>query len=676
MMSIALLLVFALLSAAAGSTLLSVLRLTPSTRPERLLYSISLGLGVIAYLILLLGLVGLLAPGFVLPALLLLGVVSRRGWLGLVEDWRKHAGIEGEKESRGEHGGQRLALPVGILLAVVGAMVLLNCFVPPAAHEWDVLSYHLAVPKRYLAEHRIMYLPTDHHSTFPFLLQMLFTVGLMFDGYALANLFHFATALLCVAGVLFFGRRYFSPAAGWLGAALMVTTPVVVWESGIAYIEMGWTLYVFLAAMAALEYRESGEARWLVLAGILMGFALSTKTLALVPFVLVALLLARRARFVHLRWYLLSVLVVGSPFYVKAYLWTGNPVYPFAYRIFGGRYWSQELADTYATEQRSFGLNGQAEGVATDLRDIPRVYQKPTLLRRATNAVLAPFALVSIPRIFYNFNDPGFASHLGFLFLALPPLALLVGSFSPPVRWCAALVGIWFIVWTQSMQYVRYMIPLLPFLGLVGGEGAWRLARRLPLAGWVVGAVFVLQAALTLSEFGAQVPRQWARATNPAVREDYLTRSVNIYAAQQWLNANTPKETGVVLYEETRGFYLDRPYLWGNSPHSLYIPYAGFASGREMADWFLSKGIRYALVNLQFSPFVQTAADQERLREAAASGMIAGLLLEWYHPDRNTGERWRALLGDAVLTGSALVVSAASQRGVVALEFRPAQGAD
>src|SRR5205085_10367980 len=103
------------------------------------------------------------------------------------------------------------------------------------SHEWVALSSHLAVPKIYLEHHRIVYLPTDHHSNFPFLVEMLFTIGLLFDGYALANLFHFACGALCVAALWMLGRRYFTPAAGRIAALAFATTPIVLWEAGAAY---------------------------------------------------------------------------------------------------------------------------------------------------------------------------------------------------------------------------------------------------------------------------------------------------------------------------------------------------------------------------------------------------------------------------------------------------------
>src|SRR5262249_36748503 len=151
--------------------------------------------------------------------------------------------------------------------------------------------------------------------------------------------------------------------------------------------------------------------------------------------------------------------------------------------------------------------------------------------------------------------------------------AYLMGTASVAARWTGALAALWFLVWSQTMQYVRYLIPLLPLLALMGGEGAERLSRRQPAFRAVVWAALVVQAALSILYFGGKVivhnptgrqvqstPGQWEIARDPEAREEYLTRTVNSYAAEQWINTYAPSNQGVVLFEEDRGFYLNRPY--------------------------------------------------------------------------------------------------------------------
>jgi hypothetical protein len=667
---LALVLVLAL-SAGVGRRILGLLGAVPQGRMDAVVYVTAAGLGVIAYLVLVLGLVGLLTKWAVLASLVLLALVCHRGFSELAVTLRSRP------EPDRSH--PWLIRAATVALVAVGLIVLVNCFVPPGAHEWDALAYHLATPKVYVHNHRILYLPTDHHSNFPFLVEMLFTIGLLFDGYALANLFHFALGALCAGAIVVIGRRHVSLEAGLMGALVFATAPIVAWEAGAAYIELGMALFVTLAIGAALEWRRDGNPRWLTLSGSLMGFALSVKALALVPFFFLAVtLLLANARFKNLRWYLVAALLVGCPFYVKTWLWTGNPVYPFAYSIFGGRHWNAGLASAYAGEQRSFGLHRELINPGSDALTKNPDDGEPNIGQRIRNVLMTPFTLVAVPRLYYNQNDPGVHTHLGFLFLALTPLYLLVQKRSAAGGWMLGIAGLWFLVWGQTMQYVRYLIPMLPLLGIAGGEGAWRLGQCRPWMRWPIAISAALQVGVVAAFFGGAIligdrfGSRWEIATNAEARETYLTRSVNVYGAERWINQNTPPDAGVVLYEENRGFFLDRPYLWGNALHSTYIPYPSFGSGEEMIDWFLSQKIRYAIVNLRFSPLLQSMPDAADMLMAANQQEALGpLLLQLYHPKTEGGEVWRRFLGEALYNGRAVVVPDASARDVVVVEFRP-----
>jgi 4-amino-4-deoxy-L-arabinose transferase-like glycosyltransferase len=681
MIAVAIWLAVLLISFLCGLFCLRLMRLKPETPLEQVTYSTALGLGAVAYLVLLLGLAGLLSRLPVLMGLCALAVVSWGGsrLLGKGEREAAPKAPANQQKPPTKRSPSLLLILAGLTLTLFGLIGLLYCFVPPGPYEWDSLAYHLAVPKIYLEQHRISFLPTQHQSNFPFLTQMLFTLGLLFDGYALANLFHFITGVLCTAAIVAIGRRHFAPSAGLIGAVCFVTTPIVLWQASIAYIDVAQALYVTVAVGAGLEYRSSRDLRWLALCGVLMGLALAVKTLSLVPFVLIGLLLAvGRAGIRGVGVYVLCALAVGSPFYVKTWIQTGNPVYPFAYRVFGGRYWSEELSRPYSIEQRSFGLNRVLETVADDVRGARPSYEQPGFAERARNLILAPFGLLATPRIYYNYQSPGQFTHLGYLFVALPPLLLFGREVSSAGRAAALLCLLWLAAWSVTMQYVRYLIPLLPLLALLGGEGAYRIGQRQRAFTYLIGVAVAVQALLLLIYYlspdrmaggQARLAGALSRATDPQAREEYLNRYVNIYAAQQWINANTDPQAGVVLFEDTRGFYLDRRYLWGNRPHSLYIPYDRFHNSRQMADWFLEKGYRYAIINLSFSPYFQSAEGAARLREAVAAGLEATLIMERYRRGP-TDEGWRHLLGEALSQGDAVFLPQASSRAAVVLEFR------
>jgi hypothetical protein len=154
--------------------------------------------------------------------------------------------------------------------------------------------------------------------------------------------------------------------------------------------------------------------------------------------------------------------------------------------------------------------------------------------------------------------------------------------------------------------------------------------------------------------------------TQPGAAEESLRRRLDNYAAMDWINQNTAKEAGVIFFEETRGFYLDRNYLWGNAEHSSYIPYESFRDSAEMSAWLRGKGIRYALINLNWSP--QRAADTEM--GAGPAGNEENALRRWYVEAEQT-QPYRKLIQEALRTGRWRPVFA--RNGIVVLEIEEAQ---
>ena len=182
-----------------------------------------------------------------------IGLAGLIGAPGLLSTWRELRALAASGSHSATEQGESAAVrwpsaTLIVILAVLLVMAVAACFQAPGPHAWDALAYHLADPKVFLQQHRIAILPTEHHSNFPFTMEMLFTIGLALDGYAAANLFHLLTAVLLVQGMISFCTRFFSRLAGLLAAVVLATTPLVLWEATIAYIDLALALYVFLAA--------------------------------------------------------------------------------------------------------------------------------------------------------------------------------------------------------------------------------------------------------------------------------------------------------------------------------------------------------------------------------------------------------------------------------------------
>ncbi|MDO8683033.1 MAG: glycosyltransferase family 39 protein, partial [Armatimonadota bacterium] len=243
---------------------------------EGFLFAAAIGMGALSYLILALGLIGLLYPTAVLILMLALMLVSRRNLS------RGEASASASDTMRGII-GQMLHPYIGIPIAVIGVSALIGALAPPSFNDWDALAYHLAVPSLYIKWHAIKYVPFTSHSNLPFLMEMLYAIGLLFPalgGAALAKLFHFAAGVLTVLAIYVIGKKHFSPKAGAIGAAVFAAIPLVGWEATAGYIDLATSFYVVLAVLALLNHWDEG-GQWGVLAFISLGLAAATKTTAL-----------------------------------------------------------------------------------------------------------------------------------------------------------------------------------------------------------------------------------------------------------------------------------------------------------------------------------------------------------------------------------------------------------
>src|SRR5438445_4562115 len=248
-----------LAAAGCGMALLRALRAESDSPAEQFVMGAAVGLGLLAYAILAVGLLGYLRLPVLLALVLIVGAAGARD----LATWaRVVAQRPGEKQR-----GDPIATALLAYCLFVAAGTLVGALAPPSGDDWDSLAYHLAAPKIYLAHGRIGFIPYDSHTNFPFTMEMLYTLGLAYGGAAGAKLFHWGTGWLTALGIAAFCRRLFPvahrslsmpPWAPPLAAALFPSIPQVQWEATTAYIDLGTTLYQFLA-LVALVYAVTGQ---------------------------------------------------------------------------------------------------------------------------------------------------------------------------------------------------------------------------------------------------------------------------------------------------------------------------------------------------------------------------------------------------------------------------------
>ncbi len=591
-----------------GTCVLRLVRLSPDDDAQRGLAALVVGHVLLALLILGLGVAGYLR-WWVLAHLLLLAALAGLRMLDdcLASIGRLFARLWWEL-TRSPLRLIHWAIIVVIVLQLIAALA------PPLPTDFDGLAEHLAMAKQWARDGSIHPLWYDHHSQFPATVQMFYTLAHVFGLPGAAKLFHWGFGVMAIGTAVVLGRRLVAPAAGSWAGLILATTPGFAWLMGVGYVDMATVACGLLAMLFLFRWIKERDDWLLWLSAVMAGAAAGTKMqgLALMGVFALAIVIAMRSRWARgiakAAAYIGIGLIVCGPWYLKSYLWTGNPVYPFAYDVFGGKMWSADRAAGYRYDQRNYG-KGDLPPRSEDrqMAPIDRTFAGP---RSPRHLVLAPINLTFQPEEFtVPLSKLGVwaTDCIGPLWLALLPLLLLFRR-PPQVRWMMwLLVPLW-LWWLWSMQLSRYVLPSLALVAPAAGWAAVEAERHSRLLAVAVRSVMAVWAVLAIGLMSVYVLPQAPAAFGQVEQEEYL-RSSALYTACETINERTSPEAKVALYGEPRGYYLDRDYLWAERGHSALIHYERIDSPRDLIREWRRLGVTHVMINRALFPDIFTSND-------------------------------------------------------------------
>jgi hypothetical protein len=313
------------------------------------------GLGAASLLVLAAGLAGILQRSVWVVIIVVLTVAGVMRLRSLLE---QASGDESDRADRqaADPGAYRylwFLLAPFLTLALCAAANAPGLIWQEEGWGYDALEYHLQMPKEYLAEGRIEYAPHNVYANFPANVEMLYLLSMVLlnddlDMGTTANMIHLLFAVLTVFGAWVVGRD-FSPRVGILCAVTLGTAGWLCYLCGLAYVENGM-LFFGLAATGSLLRglnvlppggRGLPGGRWIALAGVGAGLACGCKYTALpmiaLPLVIAASVLPRGGTRPKVRAGLVfgvTALLAFSPWLIKNFVMTGNPVFPLANGVF------------------------------------------------------------------------------------------------------------------------------------------------------------------------------------------------------------------------------------------------------------------------------------------------------------------------------------------------------
>ena len=480
----------------------------------------------------------------------------------------------------------RVALATGVGGSLLGGgwlVAWLWATIPPTFY--DELAYHLVIPQRVLETGAIQTTPWVFFTFMPHAYDLLLAWGMAFAGDLGARAIIVALWVACSLAAWGLAEGITGPGASPWAAALvagaLATSPMLWFLATLPFAETALVAAVVTAAVVLVA--PPAERRpWLAL-GLVLGLAASVK-LAGLYWVVAGLAATAVAGWTGRDTFRAGAVALASvaPWWVRAFVHTGNPIYPMAYGLLGGRPWSEEsqarvMADLPYGAPGSLGLGG---------------------------LLSLPLDMVQRPERFGSASEAGvLAVAATCLVLALPVISRVVGLSERGRRLgdaAAIFVALSGAGWVLTSPTTRFFAPAF-VVGLAGLVGTLLYLRR---AGRVVALIIILvggvwgtarfldQHAAVFSSLEVALGRESADA--------YLTRQLDHFAAARFVQERLPPDARLLLIGETRPYYFYReamaPSAYDVHPLRRWVQES--PSPEALAKRLAAEGFTHVVLNI------------------------------------------------------------------------------
>lgn len=439
-----------------------------------------------------------------------------------------------------------------IEIAIVAALFVAIVFdfieglTPPA--DADSLTYHFAIPKMFVANGVIDFVPVAVDGAVPLLVQLTYLPAFALGGERAMTLWVFVSGWFAVALVYGAARRLLDRPWSLTVALIFVTTPAVVYGAGSGQVEMRAALFAVGAALAiALANKVRGthaDLALIAVAGLCSGFCAAGKYfgLALVAAAGLIVLFDRR-------WFMRGTvfggcaLLAGFQWYAWNWIHTGDPFFPALFDLLG---------------RPQVGIWTHESQVAFK-----------SIFQYETGVPASLFWLVAYPLKATINGLPIFESgRTGF-----GPLLLLIGPFALAGLWLRrgsirssdasiylAIAGLFYVLWFFSgiSQRIRHLLPVLPLvlIACVAAAERWAVPHR---AGPAVVLAAMLTVAIQLAGHALFTIGSARHLMSGQSREAYYAQTIPFYEPIAWINKHLDQNSKVITEFRWYNYLVDIP---------------------------------------------------------------------------------------------------------------------
>jgi 4-amino-4-deoxy-L-arabinose transferase-like glycosyltransferase len=601
------------LSAGLGSLLTKPFKLDDWSFVEQTVIGVPLGLAAIAYGVFFMGLAGLIKPLHLILWLTVIGAISIRKSITILEDticelrnfrqtWNDFSIIKKVIFSAGA---------LALLLA------LFQAFTPP--WDYDGLAYHLQGPRLFLEAGKILPIPENWFTFYPFTWEMIYLLGMGLGSDIFARLIHFSTLILLLLATYAIGKRFLPKPGGWVAAAILLGIPILPLWGNAAYTDIAWALFQFLAIALFLIWENQRKSRLLVLAGVMQGLALGSKYLALsgagilLVFIIWFSIKVESGKngWKSFHWngliFGLSTLIIALPWYLKNYIWTGNPVFPL--------YFPQNIIDPNQLSIWMDYVNSFGTGKAW------------------YDYLLLPVNLFLQHEKFGSFmGSMEMASPL-FLFVFVYPWARkrIEETFRKTLDILSLLTFAQFVAWAFGSQQTRFLLPAFPGLSILASAVIVQIYKgnknTLLSRSVVIGSIGGMVAA-TLVYMGLYINLVQPQNVifGYETKTDFLKRNIRDFEGINYINNNLTSDEKILFLWDGRGYYCNGRCIPDIDQSNWIVLTEQYPDVESMANHLQKEQITHLFLSIEDASFFLLKHDETGVNKKALEFLVKELI--------------------------------------------------
>lgn len=599
--------------------LLHALRFEITSTVLKLTLSFGFGYLLVGYIMLMLGHLALLTPSSLRIVFAAIGILAIPKLTTLIQDTltitKEFAQLTKQKIWKNPLHTPTASI-VSITLACNLFLLLWASFTPPVG--WDALNYHLNVPKIYLANNEIINFMTLEHSHYPlsFQFQSLFLMGIGSDVMAQGLQFFYFIGLLVLIWEII--KTYDMRVSYLWTLAILFSIPVVLFTVPEAHIEIGAAFYTVLALRLFLLFREKQQLGVLLLAAGFIGYLAGSKYTnlhATVTFIVLLISLFILERGISITKIMITSvvgLIAAAPWYLKTYLFTGNPFWPFFRTIIPSAY----LPNAYGAEG---GIPGVGKALTSDGNRILSIFDS------IVQNLLKPFRLTFLAN-----QTGGDQPKVGPLLLGLLPTLKAVPWKTPSLdkpslyAYIGIYVGIFTFIWLFSFHSTRYLVPIFPLLAILLMKGTQKTlfqstSVRILTQLIIIGALGIS----TLITVKLNIDKVITSVTATSKHEYYQALPhplaggvrVNEYMVSEFANQELNPETDrVLVMEDLFGYFLTIPFDKGRPDGQSKYDYSTIRDKKDALKLLRSNNVTHIMTRLSPDQDIQLPIPQKNIK--------------------------------------------------------------